>query len=1174
MSACRCLGLALLVLPLSAASAEPIRVTGRVIAIEEQSGKAGALVELLPAYEDDITALRRLREGEPAPLASARTRADGSFEITAPESGGFRVSVRAEGYLPVEVPFLLLIGETELPPTPLVPGKPLEVRTVGTAGQPLAGIEVRLTDSQARWQGLREEDPSDWRMAERSAVSGSDGRLTLPVFGMEPSTLTAVSPAFLGQSTSSAPGSPATLRLSSREAVTIELQDKEGKPVPNGLIRWRGEAVFATGPDGRLSIAIPSGEPPLVTGPQGWAARIVRPEGSGAGTVAVRLQPPRRIAGRVVDLASGRPVAGALVWSGWPLLAPVARTDGQGAFQLEVPAGEDSWLQAAAAGFLGGDRQPAQPGGSANVLKLTPAAALSGVVVDSAGRPVAGVKLMASPSNAFMRRPDWAAGQSRNDGGFRLTGLRPGEVYELRASREGFTVTKLTARTAPAGGVSAPLCIVMKEGGIAFGRVVDEAGQPIAGAEVRLTDTAGGAEPKARSDQGGRFEFHHVGAAVYDLLARARGYSFAQRSGIEIPAEETPFDLGAVTLPAGAVVEGKVTDTRGTAIEGATIGVDPSQFSATGAELMENDQLWDIQTGADGKFRLEGLRRGERYDLSVSHAGYVMATAPGVQAPTAEPIRIEMKAARSIAGRVVGPTGEPVAGASLSRIEELRFGGTSSASSSSVGTTDSEGLFRVPGLPAGTVNLAVSAEGYEARKVEGLQIPEGRDLEGVEIRLQRGAILEVQVFDASGEPVRDVSVDVDSEKPPDFESFQIWRPSFGQTDSRGRCLLSVKGGETYRVTASRNLQSATARVTAGPGTTPVELRLPPGVEVSGRVIGSDGETAREASVHLEGQDQLDFSVPVTADGSFVFSGVPDGDFSLQAQARSGKVSHPLEVTIAGRPLRNLELRLDREDERPTLSGRILGLSPEKLEGVFVTAVPAEGGSMLQGTVGPEGEYRIEKVEPGVWHVQAQTEDSRQASASVEIEPGVRNATQDLEFPSGALTLSGRVLLDGAPLVGAVVGVAMQGGKISGGLVATAWDGSFSLGDLAPGAAILVIFNMSGIGASRTLELTESQEMVIELVSGRLRGTLIGASGEPVADGVVTIEGLIGSATERFPAGTFRSGPDGAFQSPRLVAGMYNLTIEKEGFAPTKLTVEVPGGNETNLEIPLRLLSPP
>ncbi len=807
------------------------------------------------------------------------------------------------------------------------------------------------------------------------------------------------------------------------------------------------------------------------------------------------------------------------------------------------------------------------------LAKMAQAVTLTGVVVDAADRPVAGVQILAESSFDFRSRRGPPTVRSGSDGGFRFEGLRPGGVYELIAVHEGFSQTRTTVQIPTAGRpAAAPLRILLQKGTSVFGRVVDEAGLPVPGAEVNLRAEEG-ASLKATSGQDGRFEIRHIGPGTCNLAAQAKGYSYAVRPNIEIPAGEAAFDLGTVTLPASAVIAGRVTDARGAAIEGAEISVLPSDMEDFDAEqAMDPDLVWGVPTEADGSFRLEGLQRGDRYDLSVERPGFVTATVPGVLAPAREPIRIEMKAARSLAGRVVGSNGEPVAGASLSRVEELRFGGSMSASSSSLGKTAANGRFRVTGLPAGFIDIAVSAEGYETRRLQGLQIPEDRDLEGLEIALQQGAVLEVQVLDARGEPVPDVIVHAEPEKPPDLASIRFWEPRSTATDDRGRCRVNVTVREAYRVTAMKDLQSATARLVPDAGRTPVELRLPAGFEISGRVLGEAGQSV---SVYLEGAGQRGTAMPVSADGTFVFSDVPDGEYRLKAQNRQGKVSAPLAVRVAGAPVRDLELRLDREDERATLQGRILGLSPEKLRRVSVMASPTRGGGQATlGKVGPEGEYHIDGLDPGSWWVQARTAESRMATGTVQIEPGAR-ATLDLEFPSGGLTLSGRVLLDGSPLVGAAVAIGKRNGASvasMGGVVPTAWDGGFTVGDLEPGSTTVVIFNMAGIGASRTLDLTESQEITIELATGRLRGTVLAEAGGPAEDAAVSIEALLDQEAS-FPAAALHSGPDGAFEAPRLISGSYRIKVEKDGFAPAELMVEIAAGEERTVEVRLTPQAP-
>ena len=91
-------------------AAEPIHVSGRLqTSTESPQGIAGARVDLLP------------QRGE-TPLATARTDAAGVFELTAPESGCFRVRMRADGYVNVEALLLPLVEDLDLTPAPALPG--------------------------------------------------------------------------------------------------------------------------------------------------------------------------------------------------------------------------------------------------------------------------------------------------------------------------------------------------------------------------------------------------------------------------------------------------------------------------------------------------------------------------------------------------------------------------------------------------------------------------------------------------------------------------------------------------------------------------------------------------------------------------------------------------------------------------------------------------------------------------------------------------------------------------------------------------------------------------------------------------------------------------------------------------------------------------------------------
>lgn len=482
------LALAVMALSASAVAAQPIRVTDKVSA-----QKGGAKVDLISAYRSPEDALR-----EPAPIASTRTAGDGSFELTAPGSGCYKVVIRSGGSWSKEHPLVPLVEETELLPTDLEEPRPLEIRTVGPDGRPLPGVEILATSEpypESLWPGL-----STWWIADRRVTTGANGTVVLPHASYEFLKLTAISPRFLHEvRLERAPerSGPVILRLSPRERT----------PEPS-----------------------------------------VRPE------------PPRVLAGKVVDAASGLPVAGAVVWSGNPLNAPPVRSGADGSFRLEAPsAPEGIRMNAAAAGYLMAERRFVTRKETGPIrLALDPAASLSGVVVDPEGRPVPGASIEPAPQAQRSLNLIRSQGKVRTgpDGRFRLTGLLPTGTYELTATVQGFATTRRKARTAAPGRPSPEVRIVLDPGRTVLGQVIDEGGRPIAGAALLLFINQRFGQIterfKASSDDTGRFEIRGVSPGPHELLVQRAGFAQTHRTEVLIPAETKTADLGAITLAAGS----------------------------------------------------------------------------------------------------------------------------------------------------------------------------------------------------------------------------------------------------------------------------------------------------------------------------------------------------------------------------------------------------------------------------------------------------------------------------------------------------------------------------------------------------------------------------------------------------------------------------------------------
>ena|GEM_PF-1068146 len=1175
LSVCLAISAALLSVPLGA---EPIRISGQVALPDDSHGAAGVQIELLPAWEGYSEAVRRLREGtEPRPLATAHTDKDGFYELSAPEAGAYRLRLHAEGYLTEEIQLSPLVEDTDVEGDHLTPAEPIDIRVTSGDGKALSGLAVRVLDDP---EDQRIPGGPHWHVAERGGVTDAGGRLALWGMHGERLKLMAVSPAFLGEVAVWKPGSP-PVRFLPKTVSKLEVRTAEDKPEAWALVRWRSWSLGLTGADGRFALAFPTGTEPIrVESGDGGVGQGIPPSGSKPTTLlSIRLEPARVVAGQVLQQAvpareaPAKPVPGALVWTGNRLLGPPVRAGADGKFRLTLPTVEEVSLEAAAPGYLRSEsRFVPRTSATPAVLRLEPAARLSGRVVDTAGNPVSQTYVRIS-MQGFQRMT-----LSRADGGFQLSGLRFQKSYELKGFHRDYADGEAKARTAAPGQTAPPVKIVMGSGVTAFGHVVDGAGSPIPGARVTLTSARTRRFPMI-TDAAGRFEVKAVDTGKLTLRARSPGFSPLSRP-IEIPADAPKFDLGAIELPAAAVVEGEVTDTHGAPIAEAVVesylsSFDPFQW----AEDLASPRP-EIRTSPEGRFRLTDLPRGTPVQLQIQHEGYVPLNVPGVEAPLQAPLHLEMKTARALSGRVVGPDGEPVAAATISRVEENHTGGGAMMSEKDLGLTDAHGLFQISGFEPGPNDLRVAAEGYATKTVRGITVPADRDLEGLEVVLGRGTILQIRVLSAEGGPVAGARVFVDpfqrASGPDRMERF-VRMPRRLPTDDSGTCRAELPEPGTYRVTASVDQRSASVEVTASAGTTPAEIRFPAGVQASGRVTDAQGQPLSRVYLSLAAkQEQGQFfhqGATSGEDGAFVFTQVPDGAYRLRAQREGFKQSgEPLEVGVAGSDVQGLDLQLEPVTGA-TLTGHLLGLGREEILGASVRGFGGEAGS-ADARVEPDGRYEIKNVGPGDWRFTAITTRQRLAQQRIKIQPGETEAVLDFEFGKG-VTLSGMVLVDGSPLSGANVRVtpsSSEGGRAA----ASRYDGHFELHDVQPGKYLLVVSGALGaVHQERPIEIDGDREMTIDIAMGTLAGQVVSAgTGEPVADATVSIDGQESDSRLFYSTPTTRSGEEGAFES-RLAPGKYRIKIQKEGYAPAETTAEVrPGAAGAVVEVRLKPVGTP
>jgi hypothetical protein len=881
-------------------------------------------------------------------------------------------------------------GESTLPLAD-APPQAGQVRRDAT-GQPLAGALV--------WTGA---DPGAF------SLTGAEGAFRIPVPRGSSFWIEAHAPGLLphramlhAQRTSS--GRAPTLRLQRPGEIVGRVVDGSGAPIAGAWVsagppprpdtadlpRREPLAGISTGADGSFLLGrLKPGElysiqaaragflpPPADTIAPAFAGR--------PSAIVLVLVPNRPASGRVLD-AQGLPVSGAEVRlspaaprtqeAPRRLPLPDAVSDERGRFTVpSIPAlalDVEVIRKGHARGLIRNLKVPPEKGAlDLGTIRLRQGAALSGIVLDGQGRPVAGaavfqVEELRPPQELASRlRDEPPATTTGADGRFSLADRPRGLPAHLFVLARGFLPATVRGVRPP---TASPLRIRLAAGARFAGRVLDPEGLPVTGAKAALDwrQTAPGREDllvgrpvskTATTGSDGRFELADMPQGKGRLAVSAAG--FVTVEGIAVSLPQAPGQEQTVVLARGAILEGKVETTAGAPVAGARV--------IAGSTACLSD--------SDGVFRTEEVPTGPVL-IEVSHAHYPRHQRRLDIEPGVNRIEVVFEAGTSARGRVVDDAGNPVPGATAI-LEPLRRGGGLSYQAA----TDAEGAFTLEPVTTGVYRLRASARGHvDATAPQPVKIG-NEPVEGLEVALGSGGVISGQILGLAADEISRVIVRAEHEQ-------GETRPA--EVDAAGRySLRSLRaGGWLVQASLLDGQRHARARVLLTPGAEESrDLRFGGSLTLSGRVLYDD-QPVVDAVVSVRGHRlAVERSAATDHEGAFRLEDLDADTYWLGLSQPSEMLAHNETIELAAD--REVTLQLERE----TVAGTVRDAASEEPVAEAMVSLRHPAGAdgpefQISGGTDASGVFRLDRVPPGHYLMKAVHPGHVAAEREVDVAPG-------------------------------------------------------------------------------------------------------------------------------------------------------------------------------------------
>ncbi len=700
-------------------------------------------------------------------------------------------------------------------------------------------------------------------------------------------------------------------------------------------------------------------------------------------------------------------------------------------------------------------------------------------------------------------------------------------------------------------------------------------GEPVAGAQVTATSTLegalvalgawekqpGGTVVRIATDDKGLAVFEKLPPSFYDFFVEAPGLTFVTKQRVVVQ-RDTKASFTLEVAPASSI-SGVVQDEDGKPIEAVRVGtlalnsMPPTMHPVT-------------TTAEDGTFKIDGLPAGGSFWVFAVKQGRGQKDVQNVEAGRKDLV-IVLPQGGAMALRVLdAASGKPITEYTARPFKNQPF---AYVYSPGVSVKADDGVWRQQ-LDKGQWGVEVTAKGYAMKSVTSVPLDSPTPLD---VKLDSGAVLHGRVVaKAGGTPVRGARVFVKRGGfPPSAEKDQQ-----SVSDDSGEFLVENLAKAPTKITISHvdhteQTFDADPQPRGADGAPPptVEFALSDGGRVAGHAFGPGRASLAGQSVTL--MKGFDFSAmrqtQIASDGAYEFTHVPPDTYSVSIGGGRGQRA---EAQVQDGVTTTLDFGADSGGQK-VVARLVRGEDP--VLGMNVTL--EGGGKSVRATTDDSGRATFENVQPGEYSISPSFLASS-VSADVVVKADEAPAEVVLQMPTlGSIEV--RIVDDatGKPLNGAWANfeqTADAAGKPSSGVRGgsprpTADDGIAIFSNLEAGHYLLRCWrDPYGSEILEDVPLAEGEKKTgVEIRlsgAGMLAGTVRTSTGKPVEGAALQVKDTKGRPV--FLVSFANTSADGTFTQGQLKPGEYDVTAERDGFAPATQHVVVVLGKEARADFTL------